>query len=93
MFIDLIIKNDDNKKIEIKLRLGNQLKSEKDEFSSIELSIKNKLIINANYNDINHYHDLLMNNESIIIWRKNYQNVNKSLNQFQRMQMLYIYNW
>ena len=72
MFIDLIIENDDNKKIEIKLRFGNQLKSEKDEFSSIELSTENKSIVNMNHNDINHYHDLLINNESIIIWRKDY---------------------
>ena len=46
IFIDLIIENDDNKKIEIELRFENQLKSEKDKFSSIESSIENKLIIN-----------------------------------------------
>ena len=81
----MIIKNDDNKKNEIELRFGNQLKSKKDEFSSIESSIENKLIANMNNNNINYYHDLLMNNKWIIIWRKNYQNVNKLLNWFQRM--------
>ena len=39
------------------------LKSEENEFSLIKILIENKsLISNMNYNDINHYNDLLMNN-------------------------------
>ena len=63
MFIDLIIENDDNEKIELKLRFENQLKSEKDESSSIDSLIENELMIsNMNQNDINH-HNLLINNK------------------------------
>ena len=39
-------------------------KSEENEFLLIEISIENELLIsNINHNNINHYHDLLMNNK------------------------------
>ena len=52
----------------MKMKIENQLKLKKDEFSSIESLIENKLLIsNENLNDINHYHNLLMNNENYVL--------------------------
>ena len=44
------------------------LESEENKFLLIEISIENKLLIsNMNYNDINYYYNLLINNWWLII--------------------------
>ena len=48
----------------MKMKIENQLKSKKNEFSLIELSIENEsLISNENLNNINYHHNLLINNK------------------------------
>ena len=57
------MKNDDIEKNEKELWIRLYLKLEENEFSLIEILNKNKLLIsNMNYNDINYYNNLLMNN-------------------------------
>ena len=78
----MIIENDNIEKNEKELWIKLYLNSKENKFSLIKILNENKsLILNEKYNDIN-YHDFLMNNKwlSIIIWRKNYKNVNKSIN-------------
>ena len=58
--------NDDEEEIKLNryLKIENQLKSKKNEFSLIELLIENELLVsNENLNNINHYYNLLINNK------------------------------
>jgi hypothetical protein len=58
MFVDLIIKDDENEESEKELRFRNESKSEIDEFSSIE---NKSMISNMKNDDINRDYNVLMN--------------------------------